>query len=58
MAMAVLNHGMREVVPPGVDAEFSSLLQRCWHTDPGRRPSFLEVSYQAPFVAGDVWVTL
>jgi hypothetical protein len=41
--MAVLNHGMRETVPTTADPTFSDLLQRCWHTDPARRPSFLEV---------------
>ena len=43
MAMGVLNHGLREVIPSTAHPRFAALVQRCWHHDPNARPSFIEV---------------
>lgn len=42
MAMGVLNHGLREVIPAGTHPRFAVLVQRCWQADPTTRPSFLD----------------
>jgi hypothetical protein len=54
MAMGVLNHGMREVIPAGVHPRFSALIQLCWQQDPLSRPSFLEVAVPRGFAGASL----
>jgi serine/threonine protein kinase len=40
---AILLHGARPQLPSGLEPWIRSLLERCWHHDPSKRPSFEEI---------------
>eukprot|EP00457_Paulinella_chromatophora_P002868 gb/GEZN01002873.1/.p1 GENE.gb/GEZN01002873.1/~~gb/GEZN01002873.1/.p1 ORF type:complete len:706 (-),score=98.84 gb/GEZN01002873.1/:218-2107(-) len=41
-AARVLREGLRPVIPQNCPAGFSELLEKCWQTDPARRPQSME----------------
>lgn len=43
VGMAVVQQGLRPTIPPKTPAPLSKLMQSCWATDPGRRPSFAQL---------------
>ena len=38
--------GLRPSIPEGSPSEFVAIMEACWQTDPGERPSFKKVSRQ------------
>ncbi|XP_020111631.1 serine/threonine-protein kinase STY8-like [Ananas comosus] len=40
----IVNNSLRPQIPTWCDPEWKSLMERCWASDPARRPSFSEIS--------------
>ncbi|KAG9150751.1 hypothetical protein Leryth_002910 [Lithospermum erythrorhizon] len=40
----IVNDSLRPEIPTWCDPEWKSLMESCWATDPGKRPSFCEIS--------------
>lgn len=40
----IVNNTLRPQIPTWCDPEWKSLMESCWSSDPGERPSFSEIS--------------
>ncbi|KAE8675013.1 hypothetical protein F3Y22_tig00111708pilonHSYRG00548 [Hibiscus syriacus] len=40
----IVNDSLRPTIPVWCDPEWKALMERCWASDPARRPSFSEIS--------------
>lgn len=40
----IMSNSLRPQIPTWCDPEWKSLMERCWSSDPGERPSFSEIS--------------
>ena len=43
VAQAVINHGLRPLLPSNIKPEFISLMKSCWLESPLQRPTFDEI---------------
>ena len=51
IADAVRDQGLRPQVPAALPEELRPLMERCWATDPGKRPAFREIAKRLKAVA-------
>ncbi|RZC58865.1 hypothetical protein C5167_006163 [Papaver somniferum] len=50
----IVSNTLRPAVPESCDADWKSLMERCWSADPAERPSFAEIVNQLRIIAASL----